>query len=211
MGVFSRFKDIVNANINSLLDKAEDPEKMLRLMMQEMEDTLIELKSNCAARMAGRIRLTRQIEEQKALVSRWQSRAKMAIDRDRDDLAREALLEKKKEKERLSQLEKDAVAYDEIIKENRDEIDQLDAKLEQARDKLRLLQEREKAAREQGRMNAHLKGNEEFHFSSMEERIDRMTAENELGKKSSIDDIFTSLEEKEEIERELEELKKNRK
>ena len=105
MGVFSRFKDIVNANINALLDKAEDPEKMLRLMMQEMEDTLIELKSSCAARMASRIRLDKRINEQKALVNRWQSRAQMAIDKGRDDLAREALAEKRKESATLASLE----------------------------------------------------------------------------------------------------------
>ena len=70
MSVFRRIKTIVDSNINSFLDKAEDPEKMLKLMMQEMEDTLIELKSNCAARMASKIRLERKIAEQKALISR---------------------------------------------------------------------------------------------------------------------------------------------
>lgn len=146
MGVFSRFKDIVNANINALLDKAEDPEKMLRLMMQEMEDTLIELKSSCAARMASRIRLDKRINEQKALVSRWQSRAQMAIDKGRDDLAREALAEKRKESATLASLESEIGGYDEIIARTRADIDQLDAKLSQARSRLRLLQE--KARRE---------------------------------------------------------------
>ena len=146
MGVFSRFKDIVNANINALLDKAEDPEKMLKLMMQEMEDTLIELKSNCAARMASRIRLERRIEDQKALISRWQSRAELAVDKGRDDLARDALIEKKKELATLSSLMKDLDSYSEIIDQSKAEINQLEDKLSQAKLKLKSLQEKARAA-----------------------------------------------------------------
>ena len=75
MSIFTRFKDIVNSNINSLLDKAEDPEKMLRLMIGEMEDTVIDLKTNTAARMAEAIRVEKKMEEAKATVERWQQRA----------------------------------------------------------------------------------------------------------------------------------------
>ena len=81
MGIFSRFKDIVNSNINSLLDKAEDPEKMLRLMIQEMEDTLIELKSNCASMMAEGIRKEKKLDEAKKTLSRWENRAILAIEK----------------------------------------------------------------------------------------------------------------------------------
>ena len=97
MGVFSRFKDIVNANINALLDKAEDPQKMLKLMTQE--------------------------------ISRWHSRARMAIERQRDDLAREALLEKRKESGTLSALEKEKRGYEEMIAQNRKEIEELEDKI----------------------------------------------------------------------------------
>jgi phage shock protein A len=96
MGVFTRFKDIINANINSMLDKAENPEKMIRLMMQEMEDTLIDLKSSCAAKMAGKTKTLRELKDAEARVQRWQSRAELAISKKRDDLAREALIEKQK-------------------------------------------------------------------------------------------------------------------
>ncbi len=211
MGVFSRFKDIVNANINALLDKAEDPEKMLKLMMQEMEDTLIELKSNCAARMASRIRLERRIEEQKALISRWQSRAELAVDKGRDDLARDALVEKKKELATLSSLMKDLDSYSEIIDQSKAEINQLEEKLSQAKLKLKGLQEKARAAEAEALANERLKRNTESHFDDLESIIDRINAENELNRPSrTTADKFRDLEEQEEIEKELEALKKGR-
>ena len=211
MGVFSRFKDIVNANINALLDKAEDPEKMLKLMMQEMEDTLIELKSNCAARMASRIRLERRIEDQKALISRWQSRAELAVDKGRDDLARDALVEKKKELATLSSLMKDLDSYSEIIDQSKAEINQLEDKLSQAKLKLKSLQEKARAAEAEALANERLKRNTESHFDDLESIIDRINAENELNRPSrTTADKFRDLEEQEEIEKELEALKKGR-
>ena len=211
MGVFSRFKDIVNANINALLDKAEDPEKMLKLMMQEMEDTLIELKSNCAARMASRIRLERRIEEQKALISRWQPRAELAVDKGRDDLARDALIEKKKELATLSSLMKDLDSYSEIIDQSKAEINQLEDKLSQAKLKLKSLQEKARAAEAEALANERLKRNTESHFDDLESIIDRINAENELNRPSrTTADKFRDLEEQEEIEKELEALKKGR-
>ena len=211
MGVFSRFKDIVNANINALLDKAEDPEKMLKLMMQEMEDTLIELKSNCAARMASRIRLERRIEEQKALISRWQSRAELAVDKGRDDLARDALVEKKKELATLSSLMKDLDSYSEIIDQSKAEINQLEEKLSQAKLKLKGLQEKARAAEAEALANERLKRNTESHFDDLESIIDRINAENELNRPSrTTADKFRDIEEQEEIEKELEALKKGR-
>lgn len=209
MGVFSRFKDIVNANINALLDKAEDPEKMLKLMMQEMEDTLIELKSNCAARMASRIRLEKKAAEQQALVNRWQSRAELAVEKGRDDLARDALLEKKKETETLTALRKDIEGYESMITESKAEIGQLEDKLSQARNKLKMLQERQRQAMHEAEVNEHLKKADDIHFDSFESRIDRMHAENELNRREkSADEKFRDLEEQEEIEKELEELKR---
>ena len=92
MSIFTRFKDIVNSNINSLLDKAEDPEKMLRLMIGEMEDTVIDLKTTTAARMAEAIRSEKKVDEAKATVDRWQAIAELAIEKGKDDLAREALM-----------------------------------------------------------------------------------------------------------------------
>ena len=190
MGVFSRFKDIVNANINALLDKAEDPEKMLRLMMQEMEDTLIELKSSCAARMASRIRLDKRINE-------------------RDDLAREALAEKRKESATLASLESEIGGYDEIIARTRADIDQLDAKLSQARSRLRLLQEKARRERESGQVNSRMAASSSMRFDDLEERIDRMHQENELSRpRPGADEVFCSMEESEEIEKELEQLKR---
>ena len=214
MGVFSRFLDIVNANINSLLDKAEDPEKMIKLMMQEMEDTLIELKSSCAAKMAGRAKSERLYKESQSAVNRWQSRAELAISKDREDLAREALIEKKKALEAMEQLAQDLKVADETIKVSKDEINQIEEKLVSVKQKYKIMVERAKRAREEQAAQETLRraAEEATHdrFADMEEKIDRMRANNDLNsyKSSSLDEKFKDLEEMDDIDAEIADLRK---
>jgi len=213
MGVFSRFLDIVNANINSLLDKAEDPEKMIKLMMQEMEDTLIELKSSCAAKMASRAKTDRAYKEALNAVQRWHNRAELAISKGREDLAREALLEKKAAKATLKQFEKELATYDELIKTAKGEITQIEDKLTAVKQKYQMMAERAKRAREEQAAQETLKRASEGatfnRFNDMEEKLDRMQANNDLNRRpSSLDEKFRDLEEMDDIDAEIEELRK---
>ncbi|HQB91186.1 MAG: phage shock protein A [Spirochaetales bacterium] len=214
MGVFSRFLDIVNANINSLLDKAEDPEKMIKLMMQEMEDTLIELKSSCAAKMASRAKSERTYKDALAAVERWQQRAELAIAKGRDDLAREALLEKKRVSGALDELAADIAGYDELIKVAKDEIRQIEDKLASVKQKYQMMVERSRRAREEQAAQETLRraGDEATtsRFSDIEEQIDRMQAANELNRFTSttLDEKFRDLEEMDDIDAEIAELRK---
>lgn len=214
MGVFSRFLDIVNANINSLLDKAEDPEKMIKLMMQEMEDTLIELKSSCAAKkMASRAKTDRTYKEALNAVERWQSRAELAISKGREDLAREALLEKKQAKATLDRLKEELTTYDEVIKTAKSEINQIEDKLSTVKQKYQMMVERAKRAREEQAAQETLRraseGNTLHRFNDMEEKIDRMQADNDLNRSgSTLDEKFRDLEEMDDIDAEIEELRK---
>ena len=214
MGVFSRFLDIVNANINSLLDKAEDPEKMIKLMMQEMEDTLIELKSSCAAKMASRAKSERTYKDALAAVERWQQRAELAIAKAREDLAREALLEKKRASAALDELAADIAGYDELIKVAKDEIRQIEGKLASVKQKYQMMDERSRRAREEKAAQETLSraGDDATasRFSDFEEQIDRMQAANELNRftSSTLDEKFRDLEEMDDIDAEIAELRK---
>ncbi len=214
MGVFSRFLDIVNANINSLLDKAEDPEKMIKLMMQEMEDTLIELKSSCAAKMASRAKSERTFKDALAAVERWQQRAELAIAKAREDLAREALLEKKRASAALDELKAEIASYDELIKVAKDEIRQIEDKLASVKQKYQMMIERSRRAREEQAAQETLRraGDEATasRFSDIEEQIDRMQAANELNRftSSTLDEKFRDLEEMDDIDAEIAELRR---
>ena len=207
MGIFTRFKDIVNSNINALLDKAEDPEKMLRLMIQEMEDTLIELKTSCAREMSEEIRVGEKIKEKENEARRWQERASLALDKGRDDLAREALIEKKRITEEIDKASSSFKALSESIERSKDEIKTLDEKIAQAKDKLKSLKEREeRIKREQKNAGSRIQDR----FDEMEERLNRMESEAFNKKSESKEDKFRDLERDEEIEKELKRMKEDK-
>ena len=222
MGVFSRFLDIINSNINSILDHAEDPEKMIKLMINEMEDTIIEIKTNCAAAIGAENTAKRKIAELEGLVDRWHKRAELAISKGRDDLAREALLEKKRLGEELEKLRIEGARYEELVKKYKDDIAKLEEKLAGAKAKYKAM--REQAAREaeqkrsQGSSYTYTynwsRQNRDAdpvdRFSRMEEHIDKMNGRrnpDQYGREE--ENRFKDLEEQEEIENELENLKKN--
>ncbi|MCF7940875.1 MAG: phage shock protein PspA [Spirochaetia bacterium] len=214
MGVFTRFKDIVNANINSMLDKAENPEKMIRLMMQEMEDTLIDLKSSCAAKMAGKAKAERELREIESRVSRWQNRAELALSKQREDLAREALIEKKKAEKESEGLADDILQYSKLIEECKANIIQLEEKLQSVRQKHKILVQRSVHAQEQKKTRetiSQANGEASFkRFSELEGRIERMEAEASMadfGASGTVEDEFSKLETSDDIEDELNQLK----
>lgn len=214
MGVFSRFKDIVGSNLNAILDRAEDPLKMIRLMIQEMEETLVEMKSSCAEVMANRKKVSREMELAEEAARRWEERAAMAVEKDRDDLAREALIEKSAMLERVESLQKEAEGLDEVVEAARADIERLEEKLQAAKEKQRVLAARHERAGNSLRAGRQIRKADStdaiVRFDKFESRIERLEAEAELAHTrtgASLDKTFEGLEREESLEKELAELK----
>ena len=214
MGVFSRFKDIVGSNLNAILDRAEDPLKMIRLMIQEMEETLVEMKSSCAEVMANRKKVSREMELAEEAARRWEERAAMAVEKDRDDLAREALIEKSAMLERVESLQKEAEGLDEVVEAARADIERLEEKLKAAKEKQRVLAARHERAGNSLRAGRQIRKADStdaiVRFDKFESRIERLEAEAELAHTrtgASLDKTFEGLEREESLEKELAELK----
>jgi phage shock protein A len=217
MGIFSRFTDIVNSNINSILDKAEDPEKMVRLIIQEMEDTLVEVRSASAKTLASKKEISSQINKMQNEAKDWNSKAELAISKDREDLARAALQEKKKCDEHASALSSELKVIDEQITKLQSEVGQLQDKLADAktRQKAILLRQKTVSSRlevkkslDSGKVDAAM-----GRFEQYERKIDDLESQvdaYDLGKKTLADE-FAELESDDEINNELAALKKKMK
>ena len=214
MSIFSRFRDIVNSNINSMLDEAEDPEKLVRLMIQEMEDTLIDLKASCAGAIAARKKVGRSFDDLSSRAASWENKAMLAIQKGREELAREALLEKRRVSEGVASLEKETAGLDEVIANYQTDITQLEEKLTSAREKQRVLVQRHIHAQHKTRAQEQIRRSETsdalLRYEQFEARVERMEAEADLvnyGRKPSLEEQFAQLERDEEIEKELAALK----
>jgi phage shock protein A len=215
MKTFKRLKDIVNANVHAKLDKIEDPEKMIRYMLTEMEETLVEAKSATAEKMANRAVIEQEIKQAKDLLGRWENRAKLAVEKDRDDLAREALVEKNRVVRRLASFEEELLQMQSIIDSMQEQIVKLEEKREEVRDKQRMLVQRAYHAKEKKKVVETLKQiNAEAtyrKFSELEEKIERMEADAEMagfsGAGLSKEKEFSQMENDEEIEAELASMK----
>ncbi len=215
MGIFSRMGDIINANLNAALEKAEDPEKMIRLMIQEMEDTLVEVRSataKCIAEKKERARLLKRLEEQRI---DWARKAELALEKGREDLARAALVEKTALSDRIGYLTEELTHYEDQLAKYDGDIAKLQAKLSDARNRQRALVMRHRSASHQLKTRKHLyndKIDEMLHrFDSAEQRIEQIESEAEsldMGRKGqTLESEFKKLEQDERIEAELAELK----
>ena len=122
MGIFTRFRDIVSSNINAMLDKAEDPEKLIKLIIQEMEDTLVEIKASCAGVLANSKKVQRQMQEVQSRSKFWEEKAALAVNKGRDDLAREALVEKRRYADAYVALEREFAEHNVLQEQYKEEI-----------------------------------------------------------------------------------------
>ena len=215
MGIFTRFRDIISSNINAMLDRAEDPEKLIKLMIREMEDTLVEIKAACAGAMASSKKVQRQLQTIENRVNYWEEKAELAVTKGRDDLAREALVEKRRYTNRTEGLENELAEHEMLIDKYQDDIRQLEEKLKSARDKQRMLVQRHIHASRKRKAQEEIRRVDSteamMKFDEMQNRIEHMEAEADLvnyGKTSSLEDEIDRLSVDDEIEKELQALKK---
>lgn len=213
MGIFTRFTDIVNSNINALLDKAEDPEKMVRLIIQEMEDTLVEVRSTSARLIAEKKDTERQLGRYEKEAAEWESKAELALSKDREDLARLALLEKQKAMTDAETLKTELDRIEEHLNRLSEEVGQLQEKLADAKARQKTIIMRQRAAASRLEVKKRIDSGKiddaMLRFERFESKIDDLESQVEaydLGKKT-LRDEFAQLENDEKIDDELAALK----
>lgn len=213
MGLFSRLSDIINSNLNAMLDGAENPEKIARLIIQEMEDTLVEVRTSAARAMADKKEMERDIVHFSSVRDEWAAKAELAIDKGREDLARGALLAKQKAEAEIERRVSAMGFADESFAKRQEDLTKLQAKLDEAKAKHRALVMRRESAEQRIRMRSQLydgRADEAIlRYNQLERKVDEMEAYADTirGHEPSLAQEFAELEQDEAIEKELAALK----
>jgi phage shock protein A len=219
MGLFTRFTDIVNANINIMLDKAEQPEKMIRLIIQEMEETLTSVRTTAATNIAEQKSLCRRIKSVKESINHWHNRAELAVKKNREDLAKSSIIQKHKYQDELVLLEKEVEQLTELFMLVQDDASRLQNKLSEAKRRQAALTLRQESAqvRLKVRAKSAIYNIEEAmsKFDCYQQKIDRVEAQVEAfdlmqntDENVTLTAQFAVLERDENIERTLAKMKK---
>ncbi len=217
MGIFSRFGDIINSNLNAMLDKAEDPEKIARLIIQEMEDTLVEVRTAAARTMADKKELQREMRELQTVRDDWSAKAELAIEKDREDLARGALAAKQRAEREIESRKSALAAVDDAAAKRQEDLGKLQAKLEEAKTKHRALMVRRQAAEERIKVRSRIddsKVEDALHrYAAVERKVDELEAYADTYdiKSKTLESEFEELAVNESVEMELKALKARKK
>ncbi|HDK38457.1 MAG TPA: phage shock protein PspA [Thiolapillus brandeum] len=214
MGIFSRLHDIINSNITTMLDKAENPEKIIRLVIQEMEDTLVEVRSDAARTIADKKKLQRHLDIMQAEIDDWQRKAELALSKNREDLARAALKEKHGLENAADRMERELESLeDQLVQLNQDTV-QLQKKLDDAKARHKTMMMKHDT------VSGRLRTREKLHdnriddalarFETIEQKMEHMEGKVEsfdVGRDPALEDKFAELEAEDIIEDELNKLK----
>ena len=218
MGIFSRTRDIIAANFNDMLDKADDPQKMIRMIILEMEETLVEVRASAARTIADQKEMHRHSVKLDKLQADWNEKAQLAISKDREDLARAALVEKKKAADMSEQLKQEIAVLDDALRAYEQDIQKLQNRLREARSRQTAIAARLESAENRVKLRS-LMTNERVddalnRFDQLERRVDyaegRADALSIADKsdKPSLSDEIAALEGADAIDDELEQMKK---
>ncbi|KQM73312.1 MULTISPECIES: phage shock protein PspA [unclassified Sphingomonas] len=176
MGIFSRTRDIVAANFADLIEKAEDPSKMIRMIILEMEETLVEVRASAARTIADQKEMRRHISKLEQLQDNWTEKAELALSKDREDLAKAALVERQKAFDMADQLKAEIVVLDDALRASEEDIAKLQTKLREARTKQNAVQTRLESANNRTRLREMYNGpktHEAFsRFDILDRRVD---------------------------------------
>jgi len=215
MGIFSRTRDIIAANVTDLLDKAEDPAKMIRMIIMEMEETLVEVRASAARSIADQKEMRRQISRLEGLQASWTEKAELALSKDREDLAKAALVERQKAGDMAESLQVEIQVLDDALKASEADIAKLQGKLREARARQNAIMSRLESAHNRVRMREAYAGpkvDEAFsRFDLLERRADMAEGAAEAlalaSPKKTLEEEIAELRNADRIDAELEALK----
>jgi phage shock protein A len=217
MGIFSRTRDIIAANVTDLLNKAEDPAKMIRMIILEMEETLVEVRASAARSIADQKEMRRQIAKLDRLQDNWLEKAELALSKDREDLAKAALQEKQKAADMADELQAEITVLDDALRAYEADIAKLQGKLREARARQNAIQSRLESAHNRVRMREMYAGpkvEEAFsRFDLLERHVDLAEGQADslsLAQPKSLDEEIAELRNAEKVEAQLEALKARR-